>query len=171
MLRLNAMSQRTVIRPITAQLLNDLLDAAARNPRRRVPYRFHEHEEPVQRMLNAILPGSYITPHKHENPDKVELIAILTGKAAVVHFSENGGVQAVFILEPDGAVRGVDMPPRVYHNFVALTPCVVLEIVQGPYHPDTHKQFAPWAPTEDTPETVQFLAQLESYIRALEATV
>ncbi len=155
------------MRPITTELLNDLLERAANHPRRRVPYRFHEHEEPVQRMVNAILPGSYITPHKHENPDKVELIAVLTGKAAVVHFTNAGAVQQVFVLEPDGAVRGVDIPPRTYHNFVALTPCVVLEIVQGPYHPDTHKQFAPWSPAEDTPESADYLAHLESHIREL----
>lgn len=159
------------MRPITIDLLNDLLEQAARSPRQRVPYRFHEHEEPVQRMLNAILPGSYITPHKHENPDKVELIAVLTGKAAVVHFTDAGEAQEVYILEPDGAVRGVDIPPRAYHNFVALTPCVVLEIVQGPYHPDTHKQFAPWAPAEGTSESAEYLAHLESYIRVQEAKV
>jgi cupin fold WbuC family metalloprotein len=157
------------MRPITTELLNDLLEQASRSPRGRVPYRFHEHEEPVQRMLNAILPGSYITPHKHQNPDKVELIAVLTGKAAVLAFSDDGALQDIFLLEPDGPVRGVDIPPRAYHNFVALTPCVVLEIVQGPYHPDTHKQFAPWAPVEGTPESADYLAELENHIRAQEA--
>ena len=154
------------MRTITKALLDDLLAQAARSERGRVPYRFHEHDEPVQRMLNAITPGSYITPHKHENPDKVELIAVLVGKAAMVQYSPEGAVEEIHILEVGGAVLGVDIPPKVYHNFVALTPCVVLEIIQGPYHPDTHKKFAPWAPAEGSLACAAYLAQLEARIAA-----
>jgi hypothetical protein len=42
----------------------------------------------------------------------------------------------------------------------------VLEIIQGPYHPDTHKQFAPWAPHEGTPEAAAYLRGLEEQITA-----
>ncbi len=150
------------MRLITQQLLDDLLRQAAHSERGRVPYRFHELDEPVQRMLNAIQPGSYITPHKHENPDKVELIAILTGKAAMFQFTPIGEIEEIHLLEPDGAVRGVDIPPRTYHNFVALTPCVVLEIIQGPFQAETHKKFAEWAPREGTPEAAAYLRQLEA---------
>lgn len=152
------------MRLITTELVDGLMTQAAADPRGRVPYRFHEHADPVQRMLNAITPGSYITPHKHENPDKVELIAILAGKAAVVHFSDTGAVLNVHVLEAGGATIGVDIPPRTYHNFVALTPCVVLEIIQGPYFAETHKQFATWAPKEGTPEAAQYLRDLEAKI-------
>lgn len=153
-----------MIRTITQELLNDLLAQAAQSERGRVPYRFHEHHETVQRMLNAITPGSYITPHKHESPDKVEMIAPLVGSAALLQFSDTGTVEQIFILEADGPVRGVDIPPRVYHNFVALTPCVVLEIIQGPYQAETHKQFASWSPKEGSPEAAAYLKQLEAQI-------
>lgn len=153
------------MRTITQALIHDLIRQAGQSERKRVPYRFHEHHEPVQRMINALMPGTYITPHKHENPDKVELIAILLGRAAIVHFDDQGEVIEIFLLEEDGLVRGVDIPPRVYHNFVALTPCAVLEIIQGPYHPDTHKQFAPWAPPEGSPDAPAYLAKLEAAIR------
>ncbi len=156
------------MRPITQKLLDDLLEQAAQQERRRIPYRFHEHEDSVQRMLNAILPGSYITPHKHENPDKVELIAALMGRAAVVHFTDSGGIHNIHILEPGGFTLGVDISPRVYHNFVALTPCVVLEIIQGPYIAETHKKFADWAPREGTEEAAAYLKGLEKLIYAAE---
>lgn len=156
------------MRLITQQLLDDLLEQAARSPRRRVPYRFHEHEEPVQRMLNAIVPGSYVTPHKHENPDKVELIAVLTGSAAMFQFSDTGEITELHIMTADGPLRGVDIAPRTLHNFVALTPCVVLEIIQGPYHPDTHKKFATWAPSEGTPEAAAYLNMLETRVLAMQ---
>lgn len=152
------------MRPITQEMIDRLMREAAESPRRRVPYNFHAYHETVQRMINAIVPGSYVTPHKHENPDKVELIAALAGRAAMVWYTDAGAIQDVFLLDPAGPVRGVDIPPRVYHNFVALTPCAVLEIIQGPYHPDTHKQFAPWAPHEGTPEAAAYLHTLEQDI-------
>jgi cupin fold WbuC family metalloprotein len=154
------------LRTITTALLDDLIAQAAAHPRRRVPYRFHEHEEPVQRMINAIQPGSYITPHRHAQPPKVELIAILRGQAAVVEFAPEGEIAAVHVLDANGPTRGVDIPPGVIHNFVALTPCAVLEIIQGPYHPDTHKQFADWAPAEGSPAAAAYLKQLEARVRS-----
>jgi cupin fold WbuC family metalloprotein len=153
------------MRAITDELIQGLIQQAAESPRKRVPYNFHEPHEPVQRMINALVPGTYVTPHKHENPDKVELIAILSGKAALVHYSETGEVEEVFLLDEHGPVRGVDIPARVYHNFVALTPCAVLEIIQGPYHADTHKKFAPWAAKEGSPEAADYLSSLEQQIQ------
>ena len=153
------------MRLITQELLNDLLAKAAASPRLRVQYNFHELEDPVQRMLNAIAPGSYVTPHKHENPDKVELIAPLVGKAAMFQYDDAGEITEMHIMSPEDAVRGVDIPARTYHNFVALTPCVVLEIIQGPYRAETHKKFAPFAPLEGSAECGAYLARLEAYIR------
>jgi cupin fold WbuC family metalloprotein len=154
------------MRLITRELINQLIEQAGQSERKRVPYRFHEHTDPVQRMINAIVPGSYITPHKHENPDKVEMIAILAGKAAVVHFSDTGQVQDVFVLDENGPIRGVDIPPRLYHNFVALTPCAVLEIIQGPYQAETHKKFASWAPHEGAAGCPAYLERLEALIES-----
>ena len=154
-----------MMRPITDDLIQGLIQQAAASPRRRVPYNFHEAHEPVQRMINALIPGTYVTPHKHEDPDKVELIAVLSGRAAMLHYDEAGTIEQIFIMDAAGPVRGVDIPARVYHNFVALTPCAVLEIIQGPYNAATHKKFAPWSPKEGTPETAAYLAQLETVIR------
>jgi cupin fold WbuC family metalloprotein len=150
------------MRPITEQLLQDLIHRAQLSERKRVPYNLHEYHEPVQRMVNALIPGTYVTPHKHQNPDKVELIAVLTGKVACFRFSDIGEVQDIYILEANGPVRAVDIRPGVYHTFIALEPSAVLEIVQGPYQQDTHKQFAAWAPLEGTPETGAYLARLEA---------
>ena len=116
-------------------------------------------------MLNAIVPGSYVTPHKHENPDKVELIAPLVGKAAMFQYDDAGTITEMHIMSPGSPVLGVDIAPRTYHNFVALTPCVVLEIIQGPYRAETHKKFAPFAPLEGSPECAAYLEKLEAYIR------
>src|SRR5512135_3241983 len=88
--RLFTSKQEQPMRPITQEMIDDLITQAAQSPRKRVPYNCHEYHETVQRMINAIVPGSYVTPHKHENPDKVELIAPLTGRAAMVQYSNSG---------------------------------------------------------------------------------
>lgn len=153
------------LRVIDQTLLAELLRQAAESLRKRAIYRLHEHEEPVQRMINAILPGSYVQPHKHENPDKVELFAILQGRVACLQFTDGGSLDIVVILDANGSNRVVDIPPRVYHSILALQPSVLVEIIQGPYDAASHKQFASWAPSEHSSEAIHYLSQLEEQVR------
>lgn len=153
------------MRTITATMIDDLIAQAAASARKRTIYRLHEHEEPVQRMVNALVPGTYVTPHQHAAPPKVELLSILRGQVAALHFTSDGQVEAVHILDENGPIKVVDIAPGEFHNMVALTPCAVLEIVKGPYDAATHKQFAPWAPAEGQPGTDDYLKMLEERIR------
>ncbi len=153
-----------MIRSISQQMIEDLMREAAESPRKRSIYRLHEHEEPVQRMVNALMPGTYTPPHKHENPDKVELFSILLGSIAVLEFDDGGTIQQIITLDADGPLRIVDIAPRTYHALVALKPSAALEIIQGPYHAQTHKQFAHWAPLENTPEVPAYLAWMEQQV-------
>lgn len=155
-----------MIRAVTQAMIDDLIEQAAQSPRKRVIYRLHEHEELVQRMVNALVPGTYTQPHKHENPDKVEMFSILVGKVAVLHFADDGVVQGVFLLDVDGPVRIVDIAPRTWHALVALEPSAVVEIIQGPYDPHTHKRFARWSPAEDSPDAGDYLKHLEHIVSA-----
>ena len=150
----------TSLRPLTADFLHDLLEQAHRAPRGRINYNLHALDEPVQRMINVVTPGSYITPHKHENPDKVELICPLIGKIAMYQFDDQGNVTALHVVDAAGAIRVVDIPPRAYHTFFALTPAAVLEIIQGPYDAQTHKKFAPWAPLEGDADALAYMNRL-----------
>jgi cupin fold WbuC family metalloprotein len=155
-----------MIRTITQQMIDDLIQQAAASPRKRTIYRLHEHEEPVQRMVNAMIPGTYTPPHKHENPDKVELFTILVGRIALLHFDESGNVQAVHLLDASGPLKIADIAPRTYHALVALEPSAALEIIQGPYDVRTHKQFAPFAPAEDSPEAPAYVRWMEQQVQA-----
>jgi cupin fold WbuC family metalloprotein len=157
-----------MLRAITSRMIDELIAQAAESPRRRTIYRLHEHHEPVQRMVNALLPGTYTPPHKHENPDKVELFTILVGKVACLQFDDGGGVQQVYVLDAEGPVKVVDILPRTYHALVALNPSAVVEVIQGPYDAATHKQFAPWCPAEDDPGAADYLAQLEAVVAGWE---
>lgn len=153
------------MRVITDDMVDVLIAEAAASPRKRTIYRLHEHEEPVQRMVNALVPGTYITPHQHARPPKVELMCILKGRVALLQFSPSGDVAEVHMLDERGPNRIVDIAPGTFHNMVALTPCAVLEVITGPYDPATHKQFAAFAPSEGAPEAGAYLASLEARIR------
>lgn len=153
-----------MIRTITRFQIEDLIAQAKQSPRKRQIYRLHEHHEPVQRMVNALIPGTYVTPHKHENPDKVELFNILAGRLAVLAFDERGEITTVIELDATGTTRIVDIAPRTYHAIIPLEPCAALEIIEGPYDPATHKTFAPWAPLEDNPKASDYLMYLTSIV-------
>lgn len=152
------------MRPVDEREIRSLMRAAAESPRLRTILRLHEHEEPVQRMINALMPGSYITPHKHENPDKVELFSILFGRAACIQFDEHGLITEVHVLNDSGPIRVVEIAPRTYHTLLALQPSALLEIIQGPYEASTHKQFAPWAPLEDDVDAMHYYARMQSMV-------
>lgn len=153
-----------MLRTITTFDIDNLIRMAKKSTRKRTILRLHEHEEPVQRMINAMIPGTYITPHKHEDPDKVELFNILEGSCAVLHFDNRGEVAELVMLSTTGPTKVVDIPPRTYHTIVPLKPCALLEIIQGPYDVETHKSLAPWAPAEDNPKAEDYRLYLESII-------
>lgn len=152
------------MRVITQTEIDDLIIKAQQSQRRRTILRLHEHEEPVQRMVNAVLPDSYVRPHKHQDPDKTELFNILKGRVACLRFDYIGEVTDVFILDAEGSGQIVDIPPRTFHTIIALQPSALLEIIQGPYVAATHKQFASWAPPEDSAKSADYLMYLESIV-------
>jgi cupin fold WbuC family metalloprotein len=148
------------MRLIDEALMLDLASQADASPRRRAIVRFHEHEEPVQRMLNALRDDSYVQPHRHADPDKVELFAALSGKLLVLEFDDTGRVTSHAVISGDGPVRGAEIRPRTWHALLALTPvAIALEIIEGPFEATTHKKFAPWAP-EDAAEGLAWIKGL-----------
>ena len=109
-----------------------------------------KEREPLQAIINAGQPESYMRPHKHENPDKTEIVVILQGKVALVYFNDQGQIYQAEILEVNGSTRVVRTLPRVWHTTVFLREdSIVLSAIQGPYDEGTHKQLAPWAPAEE----------------------
>lgn len=154
------------VRLIDEKLISNVVNEAKNSSRKRAIYRFHEHSDLVQRMINAIEPESYIPPHKHQNPDKPEVFLILKGKVAIVFFDDEGQVVQTEILDEKGPVDGVDIAPDTWHMPVSLKEnSVVFEVTQGPYEETTHKKFAPWAPAEENRQAGQnYLQQVRGTI-------
>ena len=137
---------------INDDFIKPVIGKAIISPRRRMNYNFHPQlDDPLQRMLNCLEPGTYIQPHKHENPDKTEAFILLKGKLLVVEFDDNGLVTSHALLEAGTGTYGAEIAPRKFHCIIALEPgTVVYEVKNGPYSPVDDKNFASWAPKEGT---------------------
>jgi cupin fold WbuC family metalloprotein len=151
---------------INDQTIQPTIDKAQSSPRKRMNYNYHpELSDPLQRMLNAIEPGTYIQPHKHENPDKTEVFMVLKGKIAVLEFDDEGKVIDSIILDPQKGQYAAEIPPRTWHSIISLEKgSVAYEIKNGPYVQIEDKNFADWAPKEGDAEVEKYLQELISYL-------
>ncbi len=150
------------IKLINDALLNEVSEQARQSVRRRMNYNFHtDYSDPINRMLNALEPGTYCRPHKHEDPDKREVFIVLKGKMAVLFFNETGEVTEVVPLDPEQGSYGVDIPPGVWHSLVCIeSGSVAYEVKDGPYVQLVDKNFASWAPEEGSSEVGEYLNKL-----------
>lgn len=149
---------------INEQLLDETRAKALQSPRLRMNYNFHESlDDPINRLLNAMEPGTYLRPHRHLNPAKDEIFLLLRGKVAVFLFDEEGNITGKTILDPKEGVYGAEIQAGVWHGLLVLEPgSVIYEIKQGPFAPLAPENLAPWSPdAEDTEGVRKFLEYLE----------
>ena len=141
---------------INEQLLDDTSEKAKQSPRLRMNYNFHDQlEDPLNRLINAMEPGTYLRPHRHLNPDKDESFLILRGRIALFLFDNEGNITEQLILDTKKGVYGADVKAGVWHGLVVLEPETVLyEAKNGPFAPLSPDNFAPWSPEPDDKEAV-----------------
>ena len=142
---------------IDTELLNEVSAKARLSPRLRMNHNFHPQlNDPVQRLLNALEPWSYIRPHKHIQ--KEESFVLLRGTVLAVIFDDEGSIRDHYVLNLSIGHLGVEFEEGCYHMLTALEPdSVVYEIKEGPYIPHSEDFSAPWSPKEGTPEGKEFL--------------
>lgn len=133
---------------IDKQLLDKTSEQAKQSPRLRMNYNFHERlDDPVNRLLNAMEPGSYIRPHRHLDPDKDEIFLLLRGKVVVFTFDDEGNITEKFLLDPMAGSYGAEIKPDVWHCLLVLErDTVVYEVKPGPFAPLDPNNMAPWSP-------------------------
>ena len=90
------MSKATIIDKC---LIDEVCDEARKNERLRMNRNLHtSYDDPVNRMINALQPGTYVQPHRHLSPRKTEIFIVLRGSLRVFLFSDTGKVTD--IIEP-----------------------------------------------------------------------
>ncbi len=151
---------------IDDKLIDRLVVEAQRNPRLRKNFNIHDsYDDPCQRLLNAVEPGTYIRPHRHLDPPKSETFLVLRGRVALLVFNGEGGIDSLIALNT--GTCGVDIPAGAWHSLVCLEPgSVFFETKPGPYVPLSDKDWAPWAPAEGTPEAQHYLAKLQNLVES-----
>lgn len=152
------------IKHINDALLEGLYEEADRSRRKRTNFNLHESlDDPVQRFLNVMQPGTYVRPHRHKNPVKWELTVALRGRAAVLVLKPDGTVCERIELDAMGPHLGVEIPAWTWHTYAALAPgTVLLEVKRGPYTADGDKDFAAWAPQEGEAGSAAFERRIRS---------
>jgi len=147
---------------IDLPLLDKLSDEAVSSPRKRKNFNFHESlSDPINRMLNALEPGSYVQPHKHENPDKREVFIVLRGRFVLFYFDDEGKITDHALISRESGCFGAEVEPRRWHSIVSLEPgSVFYELKDGPYEAMSDKIMASWAPAESDNTSAEYLLRL-----------
>jgi cupin fold WbuC family metalloprotein len=147
---------------VDAALIKRKSQDATANPRKREIHMLHSgNSDAVQRMLNALQPASYIRPHRHAQPPKSETVILLTGSVGFVTFLDDGTPRELVHLHPTQALA-VDCREKVWHTFFALEPnTVVFEVKSGPHDAATDKEFAAWAPEDNSPDVERYFTHLK----------
>ena len=151
---------------IDKQLLDETTERAKQSARLRMNHNFHEVlDDPVNRLLNAMEPDTYIRPHRHWNPDKNEIFLLLRGKVAVFIFDDTGRITDTILLDPLNGCYGGEIPPGVWHGLLVLeSGTVIYEIKEGPFAPLKPENMAPWSPSADDSKGVEeYLRKLFNY--------
>jgi cupin fold WbuC family metalloprotein len=144
-------------------LLDKLSNEAKLADRLRKNHNLHrEGNDPMQRMLNALEPETYIQPHKHENPDKRELFVPIRGSFTLVVFDDAGVIVSEVILSENSSARIAEIEAGVWHTVVCNEPgTIYFEIKDGPYDVNNDKIFASWAPSEQDKTKAEYLRSLK----------
>lgn len=152
---------------IDTTLLDQTTRQALQSPRRRMNYNFHEKpDDPVNRLLNAMEPGTYVRPHRHLHPEKEEMFLVLRGRVAVFTFDGAGGISEVSLLDPAAGRYGAEIKAGVWHGLLVLdSGTVIYEVKKGPYTPLAADDLAPWSPAAEDEKGVRiFLEKLEKEV-------
>ena len=120
---------------ITSNLLDIISAQAKESPRLRMNYNLHETlGSKVQRLFNAMEPGTVIPVQRHRNT--AETIMLVRGKIKVEFYDDNKNMIDSAILSHESGNYGVHIPARVWHWVEILEPnTVMFEVKEGPYEP------------------------------------
>lgn len=108
---------------------------AKASPRLRMNYNLHRSfEDQVQRMFNALEPGTEIPIARHPNSN--ETLIMLRGKLRVLIYDDAKNVIEDVIIAPNTDNIGYHIPKGTWHKVESLeSGTVCFETREGPYAP------------------------------------
>lgn len=120
---------------LTKNVINKVSLEAKVSPRLRMNYNLHESfEDSVQRMFNALEPGTEIPIARH--PHSSETLIMLRGKLRVLIYDDSKSVIEDVIIAPNTDNIGYHIPKGTWHTVQSLeSGTVCFETREGPYAP------------------------------------
>jgi cupin fold WbuC family metalloprotein len=114
-------------------------------------------DDPIQRLFNAMEPGTYVRPHRHARESGWELMMCMKGAFSILMFDDSGTLTQRVDLDSANGNLAVEIPPFTWHAVVShRQDTVMFEVKPGPYTALDDKDFAPWAPPECDGATERF---------------
>lgn len=128
---------------IDQELINKLYIEAKKSDRKRSHYLLHKsHQDKVQRLLIAMIKGSYVEPHFHELPHQWELFQVLDGLVKITFYSNDGSVNKCLEIGDNSDVKLIEIHPNESHSVECLSKKALLfEVKEGPFDPNFAKKF------------------------------
>lgn len=122
---------------IDKKLLDDISSKAQTNERLRMNYNLHDSlDSKVQRLLNALEPGSVIPIHRHTQTD--ETYIVIRGQIEVVIYDDDCNEIDRIILNHKEGKYGFHITKNQWHSVNVLAKnTVIFEVKEGPYTPLT----------------------------------
>lgn len=143
---------------VTAHDLVGVVERSLRSPRKRA--RFCAHRDPtdaLHEMLICLAQGTYVRPHRHTG--KSESFHIIEGELDVVLFHDDGAIREVVRMGSYGSGKTFfyRLALSCFHTVLVNTTFALFhETTNGPFCAED-AEFAPWAPTENTPTVAAYL--------------
>lgn len=120
---------------LTNSIIKKLSKEAKSSPRLRMNYNLHESfEDSVQRMFNALEPGTIVPIARH--PYSSETLIMLRGKLRVLIYDDNKNIIEDVVIAPNTENIGYHIPKGTWHQVESLEAgTVCFETREGPYAP------------------------------------
>ncbi|EJL9531634.1 MULTISPECIES: WbuC family cupin fold metalloprotein [Enterobacteriaceae] len=131
------------MRLIDNDQLEALYEQAGQSTRLRSHLLMHSsHQEKVQRLLIALVKGSYVEPHYHELPHQWEMFIVMQGQLQVCLHDKDGEVIKEFVVGENTGINVVEFIPGEIHSVECLSPrALMMEVKEGPFDPSFAKAF------------------------------
>ena len=116
-------------------LLDSITQKAKESPRLRMNHNLHDSlDSKVQRLFNALEPGTLLPIHRHQNTD--ETYILIRGKIEVLFYDDDKNITDRFIICQEEGTFGVHIPQGTWHTIEVLeSGSVIFEVKEGPYQP------------------------------------
>lgn len=120
---------------LTSDILNKVSREAKASPRLRMNYNLHDgFEDSVQRMFNALEPGTIIPIARH--PFSSETLIMIRGRLRVLIYDDGKNIIEDVVIEANSDNFGYHIPKGTWHQVESLEHgTVCFETREGPYTP------------------------------------